>query len=90
MATQPLSAADREAADKALNIAFRGDTSSIDDDMAMLFAEHRAEPLATEAHNPLDSFVHATVARVNVAVGEPAAVPGVVFTKPAPASSSGR
>lgn len=36
--------ADREAAEKAFDIAFRGDTEGIDDAMAALFAAHRADP----------------------------------------------
>ena len=32
---------DREAADKAFDVAFRGDTDGIDDAMAELFARHR-------------------------------------------------
>lgn len=36
--------ADREAAEKAFDIAFRGNTDGIDDAMAALFAAHRADP----------------------------------------------
>lgn len=35
--------ADRDAANKAFDIAFQGDTSTIDDDMAELFARHRQQ-----------------------------------------------
>lgn len=34
---------DREAADKAFDVAFRGDTDGIDDAMAELFAQHRLQ-----------------------------------------------
>lgn len=38
--------ADREAANKALDIAFQGDTTTIDDDMARLFIKYRIDAFA--------------------------------------------
>lgn len=43
--------ADRDAASKAFDIAFRGDTDGIDEAMAALFAAHRIDP--TTAANTL-------------------------------------
>lgn len=37
----PVAQEDREAANKAFDLAFRGDTDGIDDAMARLFADHR-------------------------------------------------
>lgn len=43
----PVAQEDREAADKAFDLAFRGDTDGIDDAMAQLFADHRV-PLTSK------------------------------------------
>ena len=44
--TPVITRSDRDAASKAFDVAFRGDTAGIDDAMAGLFASHTADALA--------------------------------------------
>jgi hypothetical protein len=60
-----VTAADEAAADKAFDIAFRGDTDGIDDAMAQLFANHRASPVAAPIFTPERiAAAHAETARL--------------------------